>query len=332
MSKKRKILILTHPSFVPDPGQKNEDSATEAAIETALLSSGHEVRFLGLADNIHALRTESFHFAPDIAFNLTEEFAGIAEWDQNVVGYLELLGIPYTGCHPQGLVIARNKAIAKTLCKSQGLNTPKFAVIPQNSTSRTLIKALQFPLIVKSLSEEASLGISQSSVVYSASELEARLEHVHQNVGTDALVEEYIDGRELYVGVIGNRALLSLPAREMDFGDLGDKSHRFATRRVKWNAEYRKKHGISSHLAKLSSSLEQKIRLVSLEVYRTLGLSGYARLDFRLSAEGELYFLEANPNPHLGPEEDFAESAAQAGMDYPKLLGKILTLGMNRKS
>jgi len=191
-------------------------------------------------------------------------------------------------------------------------------------------KRLKFPLIVKSVTQESSIGISQASVVENEASLRERVRFIHHKIGTDAIVERYIDGRELYCGVIGNLKLQVFPVWELLFKKMSDENWRIATERVKWSDTYQKKHGITSGLARdLRDGLSEEIQKISKRVYRTLDLSGYARIDLRLDGDGKVYVLEANPNPQLAYGEDFAESAENSGVSYESLLQRIITTGLS---
>jgi D-alanine-D-alanine ligase len=238
----------------------------------------------------------------------------------------------YTGCNPRGLIFARDKSLTKKILAYHRIRVPEFVVFPrQHKVKRP--RRLGFPLIVKSLVEEASLGIAQASVVESDEKLVERVAFIHDSIKTDALVETYIPGRELYVGVLGNDRLLVLPVWELIFNNPPANAPLIATRRVKWDLAYQKKIGLESRAAKdLPENVEKTIAKLSKRIYQTLGLSGYARLDYRLSPEGDLYLLEANPNPQIACGEDFADSALAAGISYEQLLQKILTLGLSYRA
>ena len=186
-----------------------------------------------------------------------------------------------------------------------------------------LPRKIKYPLFVKSTTEDASLGISQASIVTDKAQLKQRIQFVHDQVQTDALVEEYIEGRELYVGVMGNDRLTRLPVWEMKFGSLPENSAGIATRRVKWDKKYQKKHGIDTYEAKdLPPAVVARLDKLSRRVYRSLGLSGCARIDYRMNAEGQIYVIEANPNPNLAADEDFAQSALGRGRELSRAAGK----------
>jgi D-alanine-D-alanine ligase len=190
---------------------------------------------------------------------------------------------------------------------------------------------LALPLIVKSLSEDASHGISQASVVDTDEKLVERVAFIHERIRTAAIVEQYIEGRELYVGVLGNDRLRVLPVWELTFGNMAEGAWRIATEKVKHDPNYQERRGILHGPAKdLAPELCARIQRTAKRIYRTLELDGYARIDFRLSADGVLYFLEANPNPEIAESQEFATAALHDGITYPDLLQRILTLGIRR--
>jgi D-alanine-D-alanine ligase len=332
--RKLRVLALMHEGLVP-PDQIGEGIDTTAEewrmeydVVSTLRGKGHEVHCLGLGSDLALLRLALAEVKPQIVFNLLEDFHDVTIFDQNVVSYLELLRKPYTGCNPRGLILARDKALTKQLLTYHRIRSPEFAVFPRHRAVRRP-KGLGFPLIVKSLTQESSAGISQASVVGDDAKLRERVQFIHDSVGTDAIAEQYIEGRELYVGVLGNRRLQVLPIWEMYFKSLPEESYAIATDRVKWNAKYRARHGITTGQAEgLPDALLSRIRNLARRVYRALWLSGYARLDLRLSGDGEPYVIEANPNPQLANGEDLADMAQRAGIEYGRLLERILRLGL----
>ncbi|TLY57750.1 MAG: D-alanine--D-alanine ligase, partial [Gammaproteobacteria bacterium] len=278
------------------------------------------------------LRSAIAEWQPDIVFNLLEEFDGIVTYDQHVVAFLELMRQPYTGCNPRGLLLSRDKSLSKQLLAFHRIATPQFAVFPRGAHFHVPRK-LRFPLFVKSTVEDASLGIAQASVVEDAARLRERIEFVHEQVKTDALVEEYIEGRELYVGVMGNERLTRLPVWEMVFGSMPDSLAAIATRKVKWDKRYQAKYGITTHAATdLPPQVLAALDRLSRRIYRALGMSGYARMDFRVTAQGQVYVLEANANPNLESAEDFAESARAGGLGYGELLERLMDLGLKYRA
>ncbi|GJL53301.1 MAG: D-alanine--D-alanine ligase [Nitrospirales bacterium] len=334
--RKLRVLTLMHESLVPPENLEGVDLATvewktEFDVITTLRDMGHDVRVVGVRDDLDVLQEAVADFKPHIAFNLLEEFNGFGGFDQNVVSYLELVGVPYTGCNPRGMVLTRDKGWSKKILTYHGILCPKFVVFSLGRAVKWTDE-IPFPVIVKSISEEASLGISQASIVDDAEKLEERVKFIHDSIGSSAIVEQFIEGRELYVGVLGNTRLQVFPVWELILKNLPDDVHRVATQRVKWSVKYQKKYGITSQEAKgLSKAMTGKIQRLAKKAYHILGLNGYARLDFRLDHDGKLYFLEANPNAQIAFGEDLAESAEHAGMSYEQLLQRILNLGLRWK-
>jgi D-alanine-D-alanine ligase len=329
-----RALVVVHASLVPPESLEGhsdkeiEEWRTEYDVTSSLRKLGHDVRCLGVLDSLTELRTAIADWEPDIVFNLLEEFDGIVTYDQHVVAFLELMRQPYTGCNPRGLLLSRDKTLAKQLLAFHRIATPQFTVFRRGARVHVPRK-LRFPLFVKSTVEDASLGIAQASVVEDAARLKERIEFVHEQIKSDALVEEYIEGRELYVGIMGNERLTRLPVWEMVFGSMPDSLAAIATRKVKWDKRYQAKYGITTHAAEdLPPAVLTALDRLSRRIYRALGLSGYARMDFRVNAQGQVYVLEANANPNLEAAEDFAESARAAGTSYAELLVRLIDLGL----
>jgi D-alanine-D-alanine ligase len=238
--------------------------------------------------------------------------------------------IPYTGCKSRGLVLARGKDLSKTLVHYHRIAVPAFAVFPMGRKVRRPSR-LALPLIVKSVSEDASIGISQASVVDTDEKLAERVAFIHQRVGTPAIAEQYIEGREFYVGVLGNDRLRALPVWELQFSKMVEGAWHIATEKVKHDPGYQERRGILQGPAEdLSPELCARIQRTAKRIYRTLELDGYARIDFRLAADGTLYFLEANPNPEIAESQEFATAALHDGLSYSDLLHRIVALGMQR--
>jgi D-alanine-D-alanine ligase len=332
-----RILVLMHPDCVPpdstDGYTEREifEWKTEFDVVSTLREAGHDVRPLGVQEEIKPVRDEIENFKPHVVYTLLEEFHYASRYDQHIASFLELMKIPYTGCNPRGLILARGKDLSKTLVHQRRIAVPAFVVFPMrrkvNRPSR-----LPLPLIVKSLNEDASLGISQASIVDTDEKLAERVAFVHDRLGTAAIAEQYIEGRELYVSVLGNNRLRVLPVWELKFGNLGGQGARqIATQMAKHDPDYQKRVGIAQGPAKdLTPAAYARIQRTAKRIYRTLGLDGYARIDFRLSVDGTPYFIEANPNPEIAKSEEFATAAKYAGLDYTSLLHRILALGMSR--
>jgi D-alanine-D-alanine ligase len=332
--KKLRILVTCHETLIPPDSLEGhtekeiDEWRTEYDVVSHLKRAGHEVRCLGLLDSLTELRAAIDEWKPDLVFNLLEEFDGIAKHDQHVVAYLELLRQPYTGCNPRGLMLSRDKVLSKQLLAYHRIPTPQFLVFPKGR--RVVVpKKIRYPLFVKSATDDASLGIAQASVCADAPSLRERIAFVHEQTGSDALVEEYIEGRELYVGALGNDRVTVLPPWELSFGSLPEGQAPIATRKVKWDRRYQKRHGIETGPAKdLSDPVLAQLGRLTKRIYRALHITGYARMDFRMRADGQIFVLEANANPNLAAEEDFARSAASGGVDYDELLGRLLSLGL----
>jgi D-alanine-D-alanine ligase len=334
--KRLRILALMHPQLVPPDsleGQTEKDInvwKTEFDVVHSLRKLGHEVQPLGVQYELLPIRDAVEQFKPHVVFNLLEEFHGEVLFDQNVVSFLELLKVPYTGCNPRGMIISRGKALSKKLLAYHRIRVPDFAVFPMGRKVRRSPR-LAFPLIVKSLIEHASVGIAQASFVDSDEKLAERVRFIHERVGTDAIAEQFIEGRELYVSVIGNERLAAYPAWELVAEKRTDDAPLIATAKVKHDIEYQARHGIDIRAAELEAEQAAKLSHVAKRIYKILELTGYARIDFRLGPDGQFYFLEANPNPEIAEREEFASAARAAGLTYPELLQRIVSLGMRQQ-
>ncbi|MSO45686.1 MAG: D-alanine--D-alanine ligase [Acidobacteria bacterium] len=331
---KLRVLALVHRHLIPPdtiPEGTDVLSApwrTEYDVISTLRAMGHEVQPLGVHDDLGELRRASTEWKPHIAFNLLEGFDDVTIFDQNVVSHLELLKLPYTGCNPRGLLLARDKALSKKLLAYHRIQVPESDVFRIGRPIRRP-KRLAFPLIVKSLTQEASVGISQASVVETDDKLKERVTFIHESIGTTAIAERYVEGRELYVGILGNQALQALPVWELFFTNMPPEAKRIATDRVKWSVKYQRKYGIESGPAKdLPEAVGERIQHICKRAYRALELSAYARIDLRLDERGTVWVLEANPNPQIAKGEDFAASAEKIGISYESLLQRILNLGI----
>jgi D-alanine-D-alanine ligase len=327
-----RILLLTDEGLVPDRPRKElngrdaELRKTEYDVIGGLEKLGHEVAFAGVGGELSVIRQAIEERKPHIAFNLVEQFDNLPFFDQHVVSYLELKKQKYTGCNPRGLTLARDKALTKKILTYHRIAVPRFAVFKPRKKIVPPAR-LTFPMFVKSLTEEGSEGISQASLVRDPEKLIERVGFIHEKTNAPALVEEFIEGREIYVGVFGNELLTALPPWELTISKKD--APVIATDKAKWDPQYQKKIGLKTGPAKLDEAIVRKIESTSKRIYRLLNLTGYARLDYRLSEGGRLYLLEANPNPQIARNEDFADSAEHAGMKYEELLQKLVTLGLS---
>lgn len=333
-----RVALLCHEDLVPPArlaglGERaREDVETEWDVARGLRAAGHEVRFLGVSHDLAPIARLLAAWRPHAVVNLLMEFAGEGALQAHVVAHLELLGAAVTGCDARGILLTRDKALAKTILHHHGIPTPAFAVFARGRRAARA-PGLRFPLIVKSLDEEASLGISQASVVRSDAQLSERVAFVHRRVGSDAIAEEYVEGRELTLGVLGNQRLTVLPAWELRFARLPARSLPIATERAKFDPSHRRRIGVRRGRARgLSAQAEAALGRLARRAYRALGLSGHARLDLRLGADGRPQLIEVNATPDLAAGEDLAASAAAAGIPYPRLLERILALALARRA
>jgi D-alanine-D-alanine ligase len=332
--KRLKILLICDASIeVNSDGDYKEflrlpECSAESDIFSALERLGHEVRFLTLVDRLEPLLREISVHPPDIIFNQVEQFASEASQEKSFIALLEMLKVPYTGTGAVGLTLCKNKGLTKEILSHHRIKTPAFQLFPKSKRIAPA-KRLKYPIIVKPLREEASYGIAQSSLVENDKALIERVQFVHESMQQDTIAEEYIDGRELYVGVLGNHRLKVLPPREMVFRQVPEDEPKIATYKAKWDKNYRKKWGIQNRFAKsLPETVLKNLERICKKVYGFLFLRGYARMDIRLAKNDEIYLIEVNPNPFLAKDEDFALSAEKVGIHYDSLVQKILNFGL----
>ena len=334
--KKLRVAVLIHRDFVPpdDPSQVDAEEAhrvkTEISVPQALRALGHEVSLAPVRDELAEVRRAVEDGKPDIVFNLLEEFQGTVLFDHHVVAYLELLGAKYTGCSPRGLVLARDKALSKAIAAHHRIRAPGFAVIKRGRASRRLRLRITYPLIVKSLTADSSLGISRASLVRDDEHLVERVRFIHERVGSDAIVEEFVPGREVYVSLLGNDRVTTLPPNELVVEKLDPRDELIVTEKLKHDVRYQAARGVEVVPAQLEPETRARLLHQSKRIYKLLHLDGYARIDWRLREDGELFFLEANPNPEIARGEEFADSAKAAGIEYEALIQRLLALGLSR--
>jgi D-alanine-D-alanine ligase len=335
MSRQR-IVVLCHEDLIPPDSIEGLSASEVDAFRTeydvcrALRELGHEVQVVGVSDDLAPIRSVALGFDPHVVFNLLMEFRDVGNYQAHVTSYLELLGVRFTGCHARGILLTRDKALCKKILRYHRVPTPRFAVFERGAPMRRgAQRELSFPLIVKSVDEEASLGISQASVVTDLERLKERVEFVHRSVGTDAIAEEYVEGRELTQSILGNERLQAFPPWELFFDKLPDGSLPIATARAKFDRKYQARVGIDSGPAReMPPATAARIAQLCKRVYRVLGLSGYARLDLRLAPDGQVYVIEVNSTPDVAEGEDFADSAKAVGLSYPQLIQRIVALGI----
>ena len=311
-------------TFSPQALKEEEDKPTEADVLACLQRLGHEVDTLAVFDDVACIVEKVKHFAPEVVFNLTESFHCNRAHEPNIPALLELMRVKYTGAHPDGLMLCKDKALAKKVLAYHRVRVPHFVI----STEQRPLKRLRrfvYPAFVKPVGEESSDGIAKASFAKSEEEALERARFIHEKFHGDVLIEEYIEGRELYLSVMGNRKLAVLPPREIFFHAVPEDTPKFATFKAKWDDTYRKKWGIQNGPAnELPPGVEEKLARLARKVYRVLKIRGFGRIDVRLTQAGEVVVIEANPNPSLACEDDFAQSAGAAGVQYDALIQKIL--------
>jgi D-alanine-D-alanine ligase len=303
---------------------KEQDKPTEADVLDCLQRLGHEVDTLAVFDDVSSIVEKLKSFAPEVVFNLTESFHCNRANEPNIPALLELLRVKYTGARPDGLMLCKDKALAKKVLAYHRVRVPHFVISNEQRPLKRLRRFL-YPAFVKPVGEESSDGIAKASFARSEEEALERARFIHEKFRCDALIEEYIDGRELYLSVMGNRKLTVLPPREIFFHAVPEETPKFATFKAKWDDTYRKKWGIQNGPAtEVPPGVEAKLARLARKVYRVLKIRGFGRVDVRLTQAGEVVVIEANPNPSLACEDDFAQSAAAAGVPYDALIQKIL--------
>ena len=335
MKKKLKVLALFDAISPTTLDQdlsaelKTDDWKTEAHVLAALEQLGHTPQHLALFDDLDLVRQKLLTFEPDLIFNLADQFKNNRAFDQNIVSFLEMQGLPFTGCGSTGLTLCKHKGISKKILGYHRIHVPEFVTIARGKRIARPPR-LHFPILVKPLKEEASLGISQASFVESDEQFKERVQFIHEKYDNDVIAEEYIEGRELYVSLLGNHRLQVFPIRELIFREVPPDEPKIATYRAKWDEEYRKRWGLQNQFAEaLDPALTADIIERCKRIYHLLTIDGYARVDLRVTARNEIYFIEANPNPILADDEDFAQSALKAGLTYPQLIERIARLGLN---
>jgi D-alanine-D-alanine ligase len=308
-----------------------ENYPTENDVHRALLEDGHDVRLLGLYDDVQPLLDEVKEHRPDVIFNLVELFHDVTHWDKNIVALIEMLGVPHTGASSAALFLCNDKAMCKKILRFHRVRTPRFHTFYRGGPV-WLPSNLKTPCIVKPLTEEASRGISQASVVDDEDEFKERVSMIHQRMERDAIAEEYIEGRELYVSVIGDARLRVLPPREMTFGQMSDDEPRIATYKAKWDDGYRKRWGIKNAFASgLGNGLGEHIQDTCKRAYRALNIRSYARFDLRVTAAGQVYVIEPNVNPNIARDDEIAQSADKVGISYRALIRRLVSQAVRRR-
>lgn len=304
---------------------------TENDVHRALLENGYEVRLLGLYADVRPLLDEVREFKPGVIFNLLETFHQVAQWDKNITALIELLKIPYTGASSAALFLCNDKGLCRKILRFHRVRGPRFHTFYRGHKI-WLPKTIKLPCVVKPLAEEASRGISNASIVDDEKSFIERVKMIHDSMKMDAIAEEYVEGRELYVGIIGDQRLRVLPPREMTFGQMAEDEPRIATYKAKWDDTYRKRWGIKNDFAdKLDDKLQERIDDVCKRAYRALNIRSYARFDLRVTPAGQVYVIEPNVNPCIARDDEIAQAAEKVGIRYPALIRMIVRQALRRR-
>jgi D-alanine-D-alanine ligase len=313
-----------HPTLVRTLDKKE----VEEEVAEALAKLGHEPVLHVLDGSVKSLTTLA-RLEADLVFNLTESFGGNDLADFCIAAYLDLVGKRYTGAGPHGLMLGQDKAIAKKIFAFHGIHTPVFAKSFRGRLDFS--HHLEFPVIVKPAKEDGSIGIEFNAVVNSIRELMERIDFLHQNFDSPVLIEEYVEGREMYVGVIGNDNAVALPVVELDLSKLPEGIPHIASSEVKWGRGSRMYRDTKSRIAEdLPEEAVTALQQTAIAAYHALELRDYGRIDMRLQPDGQVAVIEANPNPWLSSRAEFAMAARKAGRTYNELVGEIVDLALAR--
>ncbi|MDP9205327.1 MAG: ATP-grasp domain-containing protein [Gemmatimonadota bacterium] len=304
-------------------------------LDGALAANGHTLRRLAVDDAVQPLIDELTKEQPELIFNLAESFRGKSALESNVAALLNLLDLRYTGSSPAGLMLAGDKTLTKKVLAFHGILSAKFATMYRGQSD--WVGDIGFPLLIKPPQEDASLGITQKSIVNDVKELLDVLSSTQQEYQSPVLVEEFIDGREFYVGVIGNSKVEALPIIELDFSKFPAGLPKIASWEAKWGDDGDEKgaefEGTKSIFpTDLSEEMTKKIQQVAIDAFQALRLRDYARIDLRVTAKDDVYVIEANPNCYLETNSEFARAAQKFGLEYPALIGRIVELASARYS
>jgi D-alanine-D-alanine ligase len=311
---------------------QHEEPEMEYQVGDALRHLGHEVYLIGVHDDVQFLVDELSRFGPDLVFNAVEQFHGRASLDYVLPSVLDAEGYRYTGSPPLALLVTRNKAMSKEVLAYHGIMVPGF-VTYRLREQVTEQPNLRFPLIVKPLETDASAGIAHASVVQDVGALAERVAFIHDRFSQPAIAEEFVEGRELYAGVIGHGSELEmLPLTELVFDkEKSPPEERIATQYAKWDEAYRARRGIRNVFARrLANSVQQRIEEICQTAFRALWLRDYGRLDVRVASDGEIWFIEANANPFISYGHDMANAAQKSGMDYYQFVQRIVDKATER--
>jgi D-alanine-D-alanine ligase len=321
-----KITILTN---LEREDAKEHDIAVDQVAD-ALRAGGHKPNILGVHGDLMKLRSGLRRRKPDLVFNLMETFGDSQLGAVALAGFLDLLGLPYTGGGPGEIYIQEDKALTKKLLAFDGIRYPEYAIFSPDADLE-MNGHLRMPLFVKPLRMDASIGIDGRSLVRDTGSLMERIRDIHRRVKDAALVEEYIEGRELYVGVLGNSSPQAFPPIEIDFSGLPEGAPRVLDAKAKWDEKSPQYKGTRAVLADLSDELRARLQKVALDAYRALRVRDYGRIDLRLTESGDVYVIEVNASCYLEQSGEFAAAARASQMDYPTLINRIVECACERR-
>ena len=339
MKKKHlKILVLFEVNEAPAAAEEyerlmkeEEDWFTEGHVVATLRENDHEVHLGPIHRHPREVTDLVEKIQPDLVWNFVESFRGHRYFESNIVGILELLEVPYTGCGHRCLMLCQDKALSKEILKHHRVHVPRFVVSRLGQPLRRLASSL-LPVLVKPLAEEGSVGISRDSFAETEAQALKRVEFLHERFQQDVIVEQYIEGREIYVGVLGDHRLTVLPPRELKFSKVPEGEPKYASFKAKWDDEYRERWGIYNTFAEdLPEPVHREVCGVAKRAFRVLQMRAYGRIDIRLTAEGKVFVVEANPNPQIAMYEDYAEAARKSGISYNDLIEQITRMGARVK-
>ena len=322
-----KITVLT---YLDSENENSKDyDPVVSQVARTLRRLGHRVSVLGVHGDVKRLIAGLSRRKPDLVFNLMEMFGDNVFGDIPVTGLLELLGVRYTGSGPGELYLSQDKGLTKKLLAFEDILYPRYAIFSRQAAFETGGN-LRMPLFVKPLRSDASLGIGGKSLVHDAAALMERVAAIHKELEDSALAEEYIDGREFYVGVLGNGQLKALPPIEVDFTGFPEGVPKVMDSKAKWDERSKEYKGTKSVIATLPDELRARLQKVAVDAYRALRVKDYGRVDLRLTDTGEIYVLEVNASCYLEKSSEFAMAAAASGLDYPRMIERVVNLASER--
>ncbi len=340
-TKQKRILVIYEVLEATPPRSDHTwmrgqaDWRDEFQVVSCLKKLGYDVRMFGVFNDIEGLVRDIKEWQPDLVFNLLEAFNNDRDKESHLVAMLELLGVSYTGVGAKGLSLCKDKALSKLILANKNILVPKYIVSPAAQPLAKLADDFPLPVIVKPLGFEGSEAIHQCSIAQSSEDAMERMTYLHEKYETDVIIEEFIAGRDMYVGLLGNLRIQTLSPVELSFSKSKDEdaaaSHRIASFQAKWNRDYQKRHGIVRTDC-TDPMLARRLQIEAKKIYKVLGLQGYARIDFRVDAHNQIYFIEANPNPAVNNQDEFALSAKKSGIEHEDLIRKIVKLGLNSAS